>query len=85
MDIKISREALEDMRSEVLMGNRSDPAGLHANLDDDLQQVWFAHGIGMPSEQLARIRGWPVEYVRALSRHLEQESWLGGRKSWGPK
>jgi hypothetical protein len=79
MDIEISREALENLRSEVLMGDRSDPSGLHANLDDDLQQVWFAHGIGIPSEQLARITGWPVEYVRALSRYLEQEGWLRGR------
>jgi hypothetical protein len=72
----ISREELEAMRGEVLRGNRSDTSGLYGNLDSDLRQVWFAHGVGISSEQLARIRGWSVEYVRTLERYLDQESWL---------
>ena len=76
MDGNLSREELEAMRSEVFFaGKLSDNSGRHPDLEHDLRQAWFAHHVGIPSEQLARIRGWPVEYAGALAQYLDQENW----------
>jgi hypothetical protein len=67
-----TREDLEAMRKEYVAEasfGRGD-GGLPFNLDDDLKQARLMTRLGLPPEQWAEARGVPVEYARALLRHI---------------
>ncbi len=63
---RLSREDLEAMRQEFIVGERS------GSLDDDLHQVRRSARLGVSPENWARARGLAPAYVRALRRFLDQ-------------
>ncbi len=65
----LSREDLEAMRKEFVVGQRDDPSRI---LDDDLHQVRRAARLGVSLEEWARTQGVPLTYARALRRYLKQ-------------
>ncbi len=67
---KPTRADLEAMRQEYGEGQRRDKRALPFNLDDDIKQVSMLSERGITPERWARIRGVPVEYARALFRHI---------------
>ncbi len=66
-----TRADLEAMRQEYGAGERRDSQALPFNLDDDIKQARMISERGITPERWARIRGVPVEYARALLRHVE--------------
>ncbi len=66
-----SREDLEAMRKEYGAGQRGGP-GLLFNLDDDLRQIRVAERLDLSLADWAGARGLPVEYARALARHIQK-------------
>ena len=66
---RLSREDLEAMRNEFVIGRYDEPSG---TLDDDLHQVGRMARLGVSLEEWARTRGVPLTYARALSRFLKQ-------------
>jgi hypothetical protein len=71
MQDKPTRADLEAMRQEYGAGDERVDRGLPFNLDDDIQQAGQMVRFGMDPEEWARARGVPVEYARALLRHIE--------------
>ena len=68
---KPTRADLEAMRQEYGEGKRGDKRALPFSLDDDIKQTSMLAERGITAERWARIRGVPVEYARALLRHVE--------------
>jgi hypothetical protein len=68
---KPTRADLEAMRQEYREGKRRDKRALPFSLDDDIKQPSMLAERGITPERWARIRGVPVEYARALLRHVE--------------
>ena len=64
---KLSREDLEAMRQEFVVGERAD------GLDDHLHQLRRSIRLGVSIEDWARARGLAPSYARALRRYLEQD------------
>jgi hypothetical protein len=62
---------LEAMRQEYGAGAERRGGGLPFNLDDDIKQAHQMLEFGLAPEKWASIRGVPVEYARALLRHVE--------------
>jgi hypothetical protein len=63
---KLSREDLEAMRQEFVVGESS------GGLDDDLHQLRRSIRLGVSIEDWARARGLAPSYARALRRYLDQ-------------
>jgi len=63
---KLSREDLEAMRQEFVVGERV------GGLDDDLHQLRRSIRLGVSIEDWARARGLAPSYARALRRYLDQ-------------
>jgi hypothetical protein len=63
---RLSREDLEAMRQEFIVGERS------GGLDDDLHQLRRSARLGVSPEDWARARGLAPAYARALRRFLDQ-------------
>ncbi len=68
---KPTREDLEAMHQEYAAGAKRRDGGLSFSLEDDLHQASMMARFGMSPEEWAGIRGVPVEYARALLRHIE--------------
>jgi hypothetical protein len=64
---KLSREDLEAMRQEFVVGESS------GGLDDDLHQLRRSIRLGVSIEDWARARGLAPSYARALRRYLDQD------------
>lgn len=64
---KLSREDLEAMRQEFVVGERG------GDLDDDLHQLRRSARLGVSPEDWARARGLVPAYARALRRYLDQK------------
>ena len=64
---KLSREDLEAMRQEFVVGERA------GGLDDDLHQLRRSMRLGVSIEDWARARGLAPSYARALRRFLDQD------------
>jgi len=64
---RLSREDLEAMRQEFVVGERS------GGLDDDLHQMRRSIRLGVSIEDWARARGLAPSYARALRRYLDQD------------
>jgi hypothetical protein len=64
---RLSREDLEAMRQEFVVGERAD-----GGLDDDLHQLRRSIRLGVSIEDWARARGLAPSYARALRRYLDQ-------------
>lgn len=63
-----SREDLEAVRKEQGVGEGG-PRRVFS-LDDDLRHLQFALRLDLGPEDWARDHGLPVEYARALARHV---------------
>lgn len=63
---RLSREDLEAMRQEFVVGETS------GGLDDDLHQLRRSARLGVSLEDWARARGLAPAYARALRRYLDQ-------------
>jgi hypothetical protein len=63
---RLSREDLEAMRQEFIVGESS------GGLDDDLHQLRRSARLGVSPEDWARARGLAPAYARALRRYLDQ-------------
>ena len=63
---KLSREDLEAMRQEFVVGERA------GGVDDDLHQLRRSARLGVSPEDWARARGLAPAYARALRRYLDQ-------------
>ncbi len=66
---RLSREDLEAMRKEFVIGRYDEPS---RTLDDDLHQVNRMTRLGVSLEEWAKTRGVPLTYARALRRFLKQ-------------
>ena len=66
---RLSREDLEAMRKEFVIGRYDEPS---RTLDDDLRQVGRMTRLGVSLEEWAKTRGVPLTYARALRRFLKQ-------------
>ena len=66
---RLSREDLEAMRKEFVIGRYDEPS---RTLDDDLHQVGRMTRLGVSLEEWAKTRGVPLTYARALRRFLKQ-------------
>ena len=66
---RLSREDLEAMRKEFIIGRYDEPS---RTLDDDLHQVGRMARLGVSLEEWARTQGVPLTYARALRRYLSQ-------------
>ena len=67
---RLSREDLEAMRKEFVIGRYDDEPS--RTLDDDLHQVGRMARLGVSLEEWAKTRGVPLTYARALRRFLNQ-------------
>ena len=63
---RLSREDLEAMRQEFIVGEHS------GSLDDDLHQLRRSARLGVSPEDWASARGLAPAYARALRRFLDQ-------------
>ena len=68
---RLTREDLEAMRKEFVLGRYDDPS---RTLDDDLHQVGRMGRLGVSLEEWARAQGVPLTYARALRRFLREGS-----------
>ena len=68
---RLSREDLEAMREEFVIGGYDEPS---RTLDDDLHQVGRMARLGVSLEEWARAQGVPRTYARALRRVLDHGS-----------
>ena len=64
---RLSREDLEAMRQEFVVGERA------GDLDDDLHQLRRSIRLGVSIKDWARARGLAPAYARALRRYLDQD------------
>jgi hypothetical protein len=64
---RLSREDLEAMRQEFVVGERA------GGLDEDLHQLRRSMRLGVGIEDWARARGLAPSYARALRRYLDQD------------
>jgi hypothetical protein len=64
---RLSREDLEAMRQEFVVGERA------GGLDEDLHQLRRSMRLGVGIEDWARARGLAPSYARALRRFLDQD------------
>lgn len=64
---RLSREDLEAMRQEFVVGETS------GGLDDDLHQLRRSVRLGVSLEDWARARRLAPAYARALRRYLDQD------------
>ena len=67
---RLSREDLEAMRKEFVIGRYDEPS---RTLDDDLHQVGRITRLGVSLEEWAKTQGVPLTYARALRRFLRQD------------
>lgn len=68
---KLSREDLEAMRQEFVVGERAGERS--GGLDDDLHQLRRSIRLGVSIEDWARARSLAPSYARALRRYLDQD------------
>jgi hypothetical protein len=66
---RLSREDLEAMRKEFVIGRYDEPS---RTLVDDLHQVGRMTRLGVSLEEWAKTQGMPLTYARALRRFLKQ-------------
>ena len=64
---RLSREDLEAMRQEFVVGERA------GGLDEDLHQLRRSMRLGVGIEDWAKARGLAPSYARALRRYLDQD------------